>query len=158
MDGRTGSLPYQLVDHVDYTKRDSIKWTGSKLLTHSKPRSVYCHHVKQQAVAKPCLKQRKPYKCSNAQKAHILRQKHASAQRLAQYELVNGAQSKTCYVCEKVKSWSEFKRVCKKGKFQAVGPCHACKESPDKPAALARLRRSNWGFFSNWHYSWYNCA
>lgn len=120
--------------------------------------STHCvcwHHVKQRAAAKTCLKERKPYKCSEAQRSDILRQKQASAQRLAQWEIASGAQLKTCHVCDNANSLSEFKRVRKNAKFQAVGSCHACEDPPNRPAALARLRMSNSLAWCNWYCKWY---
>jgi hypothetical protein len=105
--------------------RDTSNASSSMVVEHT---STSSHTAGSATNSRPPKKPRKPYTCSEKHNAHNRRQKEEGAQK---WRDNRKHKTKCCYVCKQVKPTSEFTR-----KYQR---CIACTDSPEYPAAYAKL-------------------
>jgi hypothetical protein len=151
----TAHIPASLVDHLDYCKSDYVPWIRGPNPPppgayrkywnddHSASTIYNAYPSTSQATATtmacPATKPRKPYVCSVKHNAHNQRQKDAAAARAKEWYDARKDKVKTCYVCKKVKSISEFKRMRIRGHYAASGHCIACENHPGRRRAYEDL-------------------
>jgi hypothetical protein len=162
----TAHIPATFADHLDCCKSDYVLWIRGP---NPPPAGVYrkcwnddhsasaiytAYPSTSQATATtmPCAttNPRKPYVCSAKHNAHNQRRKDATADRAKAWYDAHKYKVKTCYLCKKLKSISEFKRVRNHGRYAASGRCWACVDNPKRRSAYEDLcEAKGWALWPN---------